>query len=108
MVRSELEQKLRQEPQPRITRIIALRGVGLDPETGVCKFAGEAGGPPGSVELSGERLETFERSEAELMNELYDFFLEAGRSEAESRRLAGTNNVVVDPQTREVNPSRAK
>lgn len=89
MAKPDLEQNLGQEPPSQRARRITLRGVGLDPETGVWKFAGEAGGPPESVELSGDQPETYERREAALMNELYDSFRNTGKSEAEARRLAG-------------------
>lgn len=65
------------------TRRVPLRGVGIDPE-GVVKFAGEVGGPPGSVELSGERLEAYEKLEAKLMAELREFFLVLGVPEEEA------------------------
>lgn len=85
MAKPDLEQNLGQKPQRRKTRRISLQGVGFDPEFGVCK----SGGPPGSIELSGEQLEVHERGVAELMNELYDFFLNEGLPEEEARQYAG-------------------
>ena len=47
------EQALGQDPRSQRVRRIPLRGVGVDDE-GVVKLAGEAGGPPGSMELFGK------------------------------------------------------
>ncbi len=67
------------------TRHIAMRGVGLDPD-GVYRFAGETGsGIPGTVELTGEALEAYERNEAEVINETFDGLVETGMSEAKAR-----------------------
>lgn len=82
------EQSQGQDSRSRKTRRIPLGGVGIDLE-GVVKFAGEAGGPPGSIELSGEQLKAYERKEAELKQNIYQAFLDLGRSEAEARELAG-------------------
>jgi hypothetical protein len=76
MAKSDLEQNLGQKPPRRRTRRISLQGVRFDPELGICK-------------LSGEQLEAHEEEIAELMNKLYDFFLNERFSEAEAREYAG-------------------
>lgn len=88
MAKPDLEQSLGQEQQPQRTRRIPLRGIGFDME-GVVKFAGEIGGPPNSIELSGEALQRFEEREAKLRKELVDLFVKQGETLEEARKLAG-------------------
>ena len=88
MSNPDFDQTLGHGPQSQRVRRIPLRGIGIDDE-GVVKFAGEAGGPPGSMELSGEKLEAYEKREADLLNQLYDFWRDKGMSHEEARQRAG-------------------
>ena len=96
MSKPDFEKNLREEPQPQRTRRIGLRGVGLDPASGVFKFAGEIGGPPDSVVLSGDALEAYEsyeeRTEAEITNARYDALVDSGYSKARAMVLAGIDS----------------
>lgn len=78
-----------EDKEAPLSREIPLRGVGFDVDSNVFKFAGEDGGSPASVTLSGEQLKILEEREAKLKLEIYDLFVNAGKTSEEARQLAG-------------------
>lgn len=88
MAKPDFEQNLGQEQQSQRTRIIPLRGIGYDNE-GVVKFSGETGGPPNSIELSGEELQKYEEEEIKLQQVLVDLFIKQGKTLEEAKKLVG-------------------
>ena len=78
------EQEKPQTSQRR--RRVGLRGHITDPE-GVTIFPGETGKLPGSIELSGEQLETFEMEEALQLNQMFNKLCQTMLKEEVKRKL---------------------
>ena len=88
MSNPDLEQNLGQEEESPRTRRVPSLGIGRNYE-GNFVFAGEPGGPPSFVELSGAKLEAYEKAEEECWRKMAKLAKPGSKmSETAERHLA--------------------